>query len=189
MASVSFLVRARLLLGALIVSALGVSHLRAAPVDPNNYSGPVKVACIGDSITWGVGADPGKSFPDQLQALLGPKWIVKNFGVSARTLLRKGDIPWWNDKAFTDSHALKPDVVVIMLGTNDTKPQNWVHRADFYGDYRDLIESYKALPEASPYFHLPSHPHSRAGQLRNQRDQSPVLYDADRPTGPGRAGK
>ena len=59
---------------------------------------PIKVACIGDSITQGVGADRGKSYPDQLQALLGEKYKVGNFGVSARTLLQKGDNPYRKEK-------------------------------------------------------------------------------------------
>jgi lysophospholipase L1-like esterase len=118
----------------------------ATPLDPANFSAPIKVACVGDSIAQGAGASPGHAYPDQLQALLGPKWMVKNFGVSGRTLLRKGDYPWSNEQAFKDAHALNPDVVVIMLGTNDTKPGNWAHRADYYGDYKDLIESFKVLP-------------------------------------------
>jgi lysophospholipase L1-like esterase len=101
---------------------------------------------VGDSITAGLGVPPGKSYPDQLQGLLGDKWQVKNFGVSARTLLKKGDFPYWNEKAFKDAKDFKPDVVIIMLGTNDTKPQNWAHHDDFYGDYKDLVETFKNLP-------------------------------------------
>lgn len=109
------------------------------PVDPANYDHPVKVACVGDSITAGP-------YPGQLQKVLGDKWEVKNYGVGGRTLLKKGDAPWWNEQAYKDAHAFNPDVVVIMLGTNDTKPQNFAHADDFYGDYKELIETFKALP-------------------------------------------
>jgi len=129
-----------------VVLALAACSRSNGPLDPNDYPGPIKVAAVGDSITQGAGASGGHSYPDQLQALLGSKWIIKNYGVGGRTLLRKGDAPWWNEQAFKDAHALNPDVVVIMLGTNDTKPQNWVHEDEFYGDYKDLIESFKALP-------------------------------------------
>src|SRR5579871_239964 len=105
------------------------------PLSASDFNRPVKLACVGDSITAGVGASPGKSYPDQLQALLGPKWQVKNFGVSGRTLLRQGDYPWWKESAYKDSHDFQPDAVVIMLGTNDTKPQNWVHLDQFDQDY------------------------------------------------------
>src|SRR5262249_27934665 len=35
-----------------------------------------------------------------------------------------------------------PDVVVIMLGSNDSKPQNWIYGTNFYSDYESLIGVY-----------------------------------------------
>ena len=128
-----------------VVLALAACSRSNGPLDPNDYPGPIKVAAVGDSITQGAGASGGHSYPDQLQAQLGSKWVIKNYGVGGRTLLRKGDAPWWNEQAFKDAHSLNPDAVVIMLGTNDTKPQNWVHNDEFYADYKDLIESFKTL--------------------------------------------
>lgn len=116
-----------------------------APVDPAAYSRPVRVACVGDSITEGAGIARGQAYPDQLQKLLGGKWEVRNFGVSARTLLRKGDFPYWNEKAFKDALAFEPDVVIILLGANDTKPHNWKHRREFAGDYADLVKAFRDL--------------------------------------------
>src|SRR5450432_72554 len=53
----------------------------------------------------------------------------------------------WTTGAFTQSHSSNPDIVVIMLGTNDSKPQNWnTHKGEFVGDYEALIDSYAALP-------------------------------------------
>ena len=125
----------------------------AAPIDPANYTAPIRVACVGDSITQGAGATAGQSYPSQLQALLGDKWQVQNFGVSGRTLLKKGDHPYEKEKAFTNAHEFKPDVVVIMLGTNDTKAQNWVHQDEFYADYKDLVDSFKSL-SSSPHIFI-----------------------------------
>lgn len=107
---------------------------------------PTKVACVGDSITQGVGADPGKSYPAQLQALLGPGYKVGNFGVSGRTLLSKGDHPYVKERRYQEALAFGPDVVVIMLGTNDTKPHNWKFEADLETDCRALVESFRRLP-------------------------------------------
>jgi len=135
----------RLLIAGLLVS----SALAADPMDPikpSAYKAPVKVACIGDSITQGSGAEGGKSYPSQLQEMLGDKWKVGNFGVSGRTLLRKGDYPYWNEQKYQDALKSEPDVVIIMLGTNDTKPQNWKHEAEFTSDYTDLVKSFQALP-------------------------------------------
>jgi lysophospholipase L1-like esterase len=106
---------------------------------------PIKVACVGDSITQGVGADKGKSYPSQLQALLGDTHKVGNFGVSGRTLLSKGDKPYIKEKAYQAALAMEPDIVIIMLGTNDTKPQNWKFEKEFEADYRALVKSFQAL--------------------------------------------
>lgn len=113
---------------------------------------PVRVACVGDSITFGYGIPEGKSYPSQLQEILGNGWNVRNFGVSGRTLLRKGDFPYWNEPAFQEAKAFSPDVVVIMLGTNDTKPQNWAHSAEFVADYRDLVKAFQELPSKPRVF-------------------------------------
>lgn len=115
------------------------------PVNPQAYPHPVRVACVGDSITAGAGTDPGMSYPSQLQALLGGQWEVKNFGVSGRTLLQKGDFPYWAEAAYRNAQAFKPDVVMIMLGTNDTKPQNWTHKEEFAADYKKLVKSFLDL--------------------------------------------
>lgn len=123
------------------------------PIDPASYDEPVKVACIGDSITKGAGAKPGKSYPSQLQEMLGERWKVLNFGVSGRTLLKKGDHPYWQEKVYQDALGSEPDVVIIMLGTNDSKPQNWEHKAEFEADYRELVASFQKL-ESKPRIYV-----------------------------------
>ena len=119
------------------------------PLDPAAFKAPIRVACIGDSITHGAGAAPGKGYPAQLQSLLGASWLVSNYGVSGRTLLKKGDFPYWKEGAYQKALGSKPDVVIIMLGTNDTKPQNWQHEAEFVNDYRELVQSFQTL-ESKP---------------------------------------
>ena len=107
----------------------------------------MKVACVGNSITYGanIANREKNSYPAQLQAYLGDGYEVRNFGISATTLLAKGNYPYTTTRAFTESQAFQPDIVLIKLGTNDTKPQNWVHKDHFMADYQQLIDSYKAL--------------------------------------------
>lgn len=105
---------------------------------------PIKIAFVGNSITQGPGRDNPDSYPLQVGALLGDAYTVKNFGVSGRTLLKKGDYPYWNEPQFQQVKDFQPDVVVIKLGTNDSKPQNWAHKADFVKDYLDLIAEFRA---------------------------------------------
>ena len=136
-----------------VLTAVTVGAQSPAPADSTAAAASEhKVACVGDSITQGSGTTGGNSYPSQLQALLGSGWQVQNFGVGGRTLLKKGDHPYWIEKAFTAAHDFSPNYVIIMLGTNDTKPQNWVHQDEFYADYKDLIESFKNLPSKPHIF-------------------------------------
>jgi lysophospholipase L1-like esterase len=108
-----------------------------------------KVACVGDSITAGYGVSPGNAYPSQLGRMLGARWDVANFGVSASTLLNNGDLPYQRQDAFARALEFKPDIVLIMLGSNDTKPQNWKSIAEFAADYKNLIGKFAAL-ESKP---------------------------------------
>jgi acyl-CoA thioesterase-1 len=110
-----------------------------------------KVACVGDSITYGagIGNRAKDSYPAQLgQRLLtfGSTWETRNFGVNSATLLRKGDLPYVGLTAYTQARQWNPDIVIIMLGTNDTKPVNWAHKDEFVSDYLALIDAFAALP-------------------------------------------
>jgi lysophospholipase L1-like esterase len=111
------------------------------------------VACVGDSITYGSGiANPAQdSYPSQLQRILqhyDPSWKVQNFGVSGATLLTKGDLPYVHQAAYSNAQLCNPDIVVIMLGTNDSKPQNWQYKGDFVSDYEAMIDVFRGRPSA-----------------------------------------
>ena len=101
----------------------------------------IRVACIGNSITDGFGIDMATQYgyPAQLQKKLGNGYWVKNFGVSSRTMLNKGDFPYMNEMAWKDALAFKPDIVLIKLGTNDSKPYNWQHKAEFRQDLEQMV--------------------------------------------------
>jgi lysophospholipase L1-like esterase len=105
---------------------------------------PIRVACVGNSITWGGLGD--KSYPQQLGKLLGSHYDVKNFGVSARALLRKSDFPYWKEQTFSEAKEFEPQIVIIKLGTNDTKPQNWIYGKEFFSDYVDFINEFRKGP-------------------------------------------
>lgn len=114
-------------------------------IDLTAFKTPIRVACIGDSITEGAGAEKNKSYPAQLQQLLGTSWQIENFGLSGRTLLKNGDHPYHKETSYQKALQSKPNVVIIMLGTNDTKPQNWIHQTEFSADYTELVKSFQAL--------------------------------------------
>ncbi|AWW30435.1 sialate O-acetylesterase [Echinicola strongylocentroti] len=104
---------------------------------------PVKVACVGNSITQGPGRDHPDSWPLLMQNVLGDEYLVKNFGVSGRTLLKNGDHPYWDEPQFQEVLDFGADILVIKLGTNDSKPQNWKHKEEFVQDYIDMITIFR----------------------------------------------
>src|ERR1039458_3240275 len=114
----------------------------------------LKVDCIGDSITAGANVDnPAvNAYPIVLGRLLGTNYQASNFGVSGCTLLRNGDSPYWNQPAFQNATNYAPDIVTIMLGTNDSKPQNWVYSDQFAGDLSEMIDVFANLPSRPRVF-------------------------------------
>lgn len=107
-----------------------------------------KVACVGNSITYGAGvANREKnSYPAQLQVYLGDKYRVENFGQNGATAVNRGDHPYTRTEVYRQSLDFNPDIVLIKLGTNDSKPQNMKHLKQFKNDYRRLVQTYKDLP-------------------------------------------
>ncbi|MBA4137717.1 MAG: sialate O-acetylesterase [Opitutus sp.] len=108
-------------------------------------SRPLRVACLGDSITE-AGNLGDQTYPAQLGRLLGAGYDVRNFGVSGSTLLDAGDKPYRQQPKFAAALEFQPDIVVIALGTNDSKPFNWRHRENFTANYAAVIAQLRALP-------------------------------------------
>lgn len=123
---------------------IGALYLLAAGAFPS--AAAVTIACVGDSITAGVGLSSVQTYPAKLQQLLGTNYTVINYGVSGTTMLFQGDYPYWGTSDYVASHNPPlPDIVVIMLGTNDSKPQNWKYGTNFYSNYQRFILNYTNL--------------------------------------------
>ena len=112
---------------------------------------PIRVACIGNSITFGsrIKNPELDSYPSQLGMILGDGFNVINFGISGRTMLKKGDHPYWIEPELQQALDYKPDIIVILLGTNDTKPFNWIYKDEFIPDYISMIDTFLTI-ESEP---------------------------------------
>lgn len=86
---------------------------------------PVRVVCIGDSITFGAGSNREERWSARLQNALGEKYEVFNLGISGTTLQSKGDSPYTAKDNYTIARQIEGDIILIALGTNDSKPANW----------------------------------------------------------------
>ena len=141
-----------------VVAILFICHLVAADV--------IRVACVGDSITYGYGLHDrqANAYPVWLGRWLGTNYDVRNFGVSATTLLHRGDYPYIGRPAYTNALAFKAEVVVINFGANDSKHpndgsiedanavNNWQHKGDFIGDYKEMIAAFRQANPAAKIF-------------------------------------
>lgn len=138
----------------LLCTALAVTASRGA-AKPAAKPAPVRVACVGNSITYGMLVEDREKncYPAVLGRMLGQGYDVRNFGRSGTTLLNKGHNPYTKTKEYAEAIAFRPDIAVIHLGINDTDPRNWPHyRDEFIPDYAALIESFrKANPGVKVY--------------------------------------
>ena len=122
---------------------------------PAQKPAPVRVACVGNSITYGMLVEDREKncYPAVLGRMLGDGYEVRNFGHSGATLLNKGHNPYTKTKEYAEAVAFRPQIAIIHLGVNDTDPRNWPnYRDEFIPDYAALIESFrKANPEVKVY--------------------------------------
>ncbi len=117
-----------------------------ASVEPQPHPGrPLRVACLGDSITFGTGV-AGRAhnpYPAQLGHRLGPGYEVAAFGCGGATLLRESERPYVETEEFRAALAWGPDVALVILGTNDTcqdkSRRNWIHAGELQDDAWDLV--------------------------------------------------
>jgi acyl-CoA thioesterase I len=155
----TFIKRLVVLLSCVAATAMLVSCSTSQanlPIREADYSAPIRVACIGDSITYGhrIKDREHNSYPAQLAVLLGNKWEVRNFGVNGATAIRKSSRPYFDQQSMQDAIGFEPDVVVIKLGTNDTNAKTWPsYKEDFISDYLEIINSFQKL-KTRPHIYL-----------------------------------
>ena len=129
-----------ILLGLLILTTISASAA-------SKKQKTVRVACIGNSITYGtdIADRTNDSYPSQLQRLLGSNYQVGNFGKPGATLLYHGHRPYVKQEEFKEALAFKGDIAVMHLGINDTDPRNWPnYRDEFVKDYLSIMDSLRA---------------------------------------------
>jgi lysophospholipase L1-like esterase len=152
-----------------ILAVFGVMFIFGTWLDSGDKSftcvkeGAIRVACIGDSITEGYGIENRhNSYPHQLQMLLGDEYQVLNYGLSGRTLQKDGDLPYTEEIFYTISQDAKPDIVLIMLGTNDARPSNW-NASRYEEELEEFVKEYQELDSAPIVYLMTCPPIFRMG--------------------------
>lgn len=118
--------------------------------------GQIRVACVGDSITYGcmVSGWTRNNYPAQLGRMLGNGYCVNNFGYSGRAATFSADHPYVGETLYRQSVEFQPNVVIIMLGSNDTRAKNWRGVEDYVADYKAIIASYLRLDSVEKIYIL-----------------------------------
>ena len=139
------IVAAVLVLAMLFLLVLHMNGLSGLHNHTDPKEGQIKVACVGDSITYGHGISgwTKNNYPAQLQEMLGDAYHVENFGHSGRTLSDSGDKPYSESKQYNLSLEYDADIIVFMLGSNDSKPENWTNHDTFISEYNKMLDAYK----------------------------------------------
>ena len=106
--------------------------------------GQIKIACAGDSTTYGHGISgwPKNNYPAVLQNLLGENYHVNNYGVSSFAVQESADRSYRTLPHYQESLAYDADYVVFMMGSNDSKPENWKGADAFEADLLSLLDTY-----------------------------------------------
>ena len=122
---------------------LGLTQILLVPTLPEEEQ--IKVACVGDSVTYGYGLSNRESnnYPAVLQQKLGNKYHVLNFGVNGHCVQNSSDKPYTSSENYELSVSCNADIVVFMLGSNDSKVHNWQGKEVFRTAYYELLDDYK----------------------------------------------
>lgn len=111
----------------------------------SQQTGRIRVACVGDSLT------QSSEYPYDLYNLIGNQnYDLRNFGAGSTTILRSSETPYMNTSIYGKALSFQPDIVIVMLGTNDAQPSLHRFNTSFVTDYTTLIDSFlelKSKPE------------------------------------------
>jgi lysophospholipase L1-like esterase len=132
----------------LLFACLGQLTCASAPGRAGDiHPGPIRVACVGDSITAGACLPAVQSYPSQLGRMLGNGFLVGNFGHGGAAVQSYADT-----RTFQAAKLFQPDIIIIMLGTNDTTRRPAPCGDHFVQDYEALIAQFASLPSRPRIF-------------------------------------
>ena len=140
--------KTRIMIGVSAVTAAaaaqGIMLYRAFhPKKEKGHADKKTIVCIGDSITYGAGVKKSRrkdAWPYLLNGMTDSNTEVLNYGISGATMLRKSDYPY-RKSYYQAVEDIDPDELIVMLGTNDSKPQNW-NAEEYEADYEAFLKRF-----------------------------------------------
>lgn len=147
----------------LLAASTIAAYSALAPRDKKTPSEPIRVACVGDSLT------QGSAYPYYLWQMLGSSapftignytqypdgdsdalssdasYAVGNFGAGGTMVTLKSENPYMNSSPFQSALEFQPNIVIIMLGTNDAQLGVHQYSTSFVDDYKTLVYAFQTL--------------------------------------------
>lgn len=135
-----------------------------------------RTACIGNSITMGARLSTEQSYPAKLSALLGNEYEVTNYGVGGACVNPANDKCFLFQAEMQQILASCPQIITIMLGTNDSQDRNWTNRSSFKANYEKLIDSLLVIqPNPRIFLCLPPPAFSQEHGIQNETIKNEVI--------------
>lgn len=144
----------------IVLSGVEAYIIESTPISASRTE-PVRVACVGDSLTRGT------EYTLFLWDQLGSGYIISDFGVGGTTVSSASEKPYMNQSAFQLAKGFQPNIVIVMLGTNDAGLNESVD--EFKEDYIALIRDFQALPTKPAVFIVQPPPIDNSTILSNSR--------------------
>ena len=168
-----------------LLAAIAVLAMHSSPA---SSSTPVRVACAGDSITYGdqIADRDRLSYPAALARLSGGRYLAANHGVNGATALRIPFRAWLDTSAARDALSSSPSAVVLMLGINDLAFPSLRHQ--FPADLREIVRRFQSLPSNPRVFLCtltPIAPEDRQAQANRaiREEMNPAIRSVAAQTG------
>ena len=107
-----------------------------------------RIACVGNSITYGYLTNSvEETYPYKLQKMLGDRFEIRNFGVPGAAVQFDKFITYSKTEAYNDLKLFNPEVIIMKLGANDSRPDEWINEEFFYIDYLRLVRKMKSISD------------------------------------------
>jgi len=124
----------------LVISSGITAYFILTTGNKNLSSDLIRVVCVDDSLTQST------EYPYDLWMLLGTSnYTLGNFGVGSTTVSLKSETPYMNTSVFQSALEFQPNIVIIMLGTNDAQPSLHQYNTSFVDDYVKLVAAFQGL--------------------------------------------
>lgn len=138
-------------------------------------TGSIRISCIGDSITYGYGVKKEREYawPSLLVKELGNDYKTYNYGITRRTLLKEGEYPFDEEPLAKEFWKRKEDIIIMMLGTNDTKGINW-NKELFEKEYLEMVQRLKNK-KGNPEVYVVIPPYIFETEITEERPNNEIL--------------